>query len=222
MDATILISHDLFNSIAICLERRYLAQVFVPLVIVGLLVHAAVSLYKQKRFFQKKHHYPFRKRPFMETHILYVQIVSGLLLLILAAVHVTEMVVSGTDTINSVTSSIRFKPLLSRIYYQLFMLTTVIHTAAGLYRLYSKWVGSRRKIAGWCGAVFLLFYLSIGTASVCMFGMSADDSYRLYMMLKNETPADSAAVEAIAGRYGLTVHDQLLRRLGLRDKQDKQ
>lgn len=165
MDATIIIGPDAFNGIAIILERFYLAQVGVPLVILALVTHIVVALMKQKsKFLSVSEAFVRAKHP--ETLIWIVQLSTGFLLIGLALLHVVIIVLDNVTNINIVSTSVRIADIKFQIFYHVLMNVTMVHISCGIYRLYAKWVGTgRRKFIPFV-LFFFLLYWSVSTVAL--------------------------------------------------------
>lgn len=212
MDASILISHSLFNTIAVVLDEYYLAAVGVPLVITGLMVHAVSALYKVLPKLKSRVSLLFQKELGFETNLHYVQIITGLLLALFAGIHVAEMLALGVDNINSITSSAKFYSLYRRIYFTLFMITTVIHTSIGMYRLYAKWIGFGRKQLFRILCAFALVYSLLGVFSIVEYSTASNSAFEIMREINRESPSKDT-LQTLLSSLGLASEDPILERV---------
>ncbi len=213
MDASILISHDLFNSIAVFLDKYYLADAGVPLVVTGLIVHVICSLFKQMGNFIQKSLLPLKRKLHFETLLYYVQIFTGLCMLFLASFHVIEMIFSNVSMINSVTSSVRFSTFHRRVYYSALMSTTVLHTSIGIYRLYAKWIGKKRYYVFCILSVFFVMYFSISSFAIFEFSKSADIAQKVINTIRINGEIGHELKKTALKKHQLSIDNPIIQKI---------
>lgn len=167
-DATILLGPWAYNNIPIMLHKYYLAQIFVPVVIIGFLGHFVLAW--RKIPFNYKNAMTFGEISFRSKHgssILWiVQMFSGMILLLLGVLHFWDIVTSGLTNINAITSSERAALSYYHVFYYLFMTTALTHAGIGIYRLWMKWFGKARK-----SVLIICLIISLGYAVLSIFSI---------------------------------------------------
>ncbi|HRX15930.1 MAG TPA: hypothetical protein P5123_06425 [Spirochaetota bacterium] len=219
MDATIIIGPDAFNGIATILERFYLAQIGVPLVILALVTHIVVALLKQKNKFLSVSK-AFVRATHPETLIWIIQLTTGLLLIGLALLHVVVIVLDNVTKINIVSTSVRIADVKFQIFYHVLMNVTMVHISCGIYRLYAKWVGSgRRKFIPFV-LLFFLIYWSVSTVALQKYMDYAPHFKKLKSLLidyekDRENDVLRHKIIKISLEQNISITPELLKKIGI-------
>ncbi|MDI6853175.1 MAG: succinate dehydrogenase [Deltaproteobacteria bacterium] len=154
--ATIILGPAAFNRDALMLDEYYLSYIGIPLVILAIIVHGLVALrkapwrYKEMAIFIQHS----RRLAHLDTWAWFVQIITGMAVLILAAIHIWNTL--STWPIEAAKSAFRIQ---SGSFSNLFLLLLIaeIHAMVGLYRILVKWSWiHRQKFTKW------LVYATIG------------------------------------------------------------
>jgi fumarate reductase subunit C len=170
VSAVIFSAHN-FDAYSEKLEQLYLAQVGIPLVILAILIHGLVAMRKAPWNIQEARVlFQHSKRlAHLDTWLWVVQIVTGLMILVLAFSHISS--VFATWPIKAATSAARVKSG----YVNLFALLIVameLHAMAGLYRILVKWSWIQRKKFAKLLVYATAFFVALGfvTLFVLYFG----------------------------------------------------
>ncbi len=142
--SSIILGVEAFNRDSARMDAYYISYIGIPLVILAIIVHGLVALRKAPWKFQEMRVFMqhSRRLEHLDTWAWGVQILTGLIVLVLAATHIWSVLV--TWPISAATS-------LARIqggYFSNFVLLIVageIHAMVGLYRILVKWSWIHRK-----------------------------------------------------------------------------
>jgi fumarate reductase subunit C len=127
-----------FNRDSARMDEYYLSYVGIPLIILAILVHGLVALRKAPWKFQEMRVFMqhSRRLAHLDTWAWLVQIVTGMIVLVLAATHIWSVLV--TWPIAAATSIARVQGGYFSSFVFL-LLTAEIHAMVGLYRILVKW-----------------------------------------------------------------------------------
>jgi len=154
--STIILGPATFNRDSAMLDEYYLSYLGIPLVILAILVHGLVALrkapwrYKEMAIFIQHS----RRLAHLDTWAWFVQILTGMAVLILATIHIWNTL--STWPIEAAKSALRVQ---SGSFSNLFLLLLIaeIHAMVGLYRILVKWSWiHRQKFTKW------LVYATVG------------------------------------------------------------
>jgi fumarate reductase subunit C len=142
--SSIILGAAAFNRDSARMDEYYLSYVGIPLVILAILIHAVVALrkapwkFKEMRVFMQHS----RRLAHLDTWAWLVQIVTGLLVIILAAPHVWSVLVNWP--IEAARSAARIQGGYFS-FFLLLLLLAEIHAMVGLYRILVKWSWMHRQ-----------------------------------------------------------------------------
>jgi fumarate reductase subunit C len=133
-----------FNRDSARMDEYYISYVGIPLVILAILAHGLLAMRKAPWKFQEMRVYlqHSRRLAHLDTWAWGVQIVTGLIILVLAAIHVWSVLL--TWPIEAASSAVR----IQGGYFSSFVLLLLageIHAMVGLYRILVKWGWFHRK-----------------------------------------------------------------------------
>jgi fumarate reductase subunit C len=142
--SSIIFSVDAFNRDSARLDEYYISYVGIPLVILAILAHGLLAMRKAPWKFQELRVFVqhARRLAHLDTWAWGVQIVTGLIILVLAATHIWSVLF--TWPINAATSAARVQGGYFSSFF-LLLLTAEIHAMVGLYRILVKWSWFNRK-----------------------------------------------------------------------------
>ncbi|MBW1990892.1 MAG: succinate dehydrogenase [Deltaproteobacteria bacterium] len=166
--STIILGPATFNRDAAFLDEYYLSYIGIPLVILAILVHGLVALRKAPWRFREltvflQHS---RRLAHLDTWAWFVQILTGMAVLVLAAIHIWNTL--STWPIAAAKSALRiqasgFSNLL------LLLLVAEIHAMVGLYRILVKWSWiHRQKFTKWL-VYATVGFVALGLVSLLVF-----------------------------------------------------
>jgi fumarate reductase subunit C len=136
--SSIILGPDTFNRDSARLDEYYLSYVGIPLVVLAVLVHGLVALrkapwkFKEARVFIQHS----RRLAHLDTWAWLVQIITGMLVLVLAAIHIWSVML--TWPIQAASSAARVQGGYFS-FFVLLLLVAEIHAMVGLYRILVKW-----------------------------------------------------------------------------------
>ena len=154
--STIILGPAAFNRDSALLDEYYISYIGIPLVILAIVVHGLVALrkapwrYKELAIFIQHS----RRLAHLDTWAWLIQILTGMAVLILAAIHI--WITLSTWPIAAAKSALRVQ---SGGFSNLFLLLFIaeIHAMVGLYRILVKWSWiHRQKFTRW------LVYATVG------------------------------------------------------------
>jgi len=154
--SSIILGVDAFNRDSARMDEYYISYVGIALVILAIMVHGLLAMRKAPWKFQEMRVFVqhSRRLAHLDTWAWGVQILTGLIILVLASTHIWSVLV--TWPINAATSAAR----IQGGYFSNFVLLIVageIHAMVGLYRILVKWSWiHRRKFTAY------LVYTTIG------------------------------------------------------------
>ncbi|HEX9883496.1 MAG TPA: hypothetical protein VGA79_05985 [Desulfobaccales bacterium] len=133
-----------FNRDSARMDEYYISYVGIPLVILAILAHGLLAMRKAPWKFQEMRVYlqHSRRLAHLDTWAWGVQIVTGLIILVLAAIHVWSVLL--TWPIEAASSAARIQGGYFSSFV-LLLLTAEIHAMVGLYRILVKWGWFHRK-----------------------------------------------------------------------------
>lgn len=181
-DATILLGPWAYNNIPVILHKYYLAQLFVPVVIVGFFAHFVLAWRKIPFTYNNvmKFGMVSIKGKHRDSLLWIVQMVTGMLLLLLGSLHFWEITTAGLTNINAITSAERAALIYFHVFYYIFMATAISHAGIGVYRLWIKWFGVMRK-----GILILCILVSCGYIVLSIFSIQRfNDRGQIQTILK--------------------------------------
>jgi fumarate reductase subunit C len=163
--STIILGPAAFDRDALMLDKYYLSYIGIPLVILAILVHGLVALrkapwrYREMAIFIQHS----RRLAHLDTWAWFVQIITGMTVLILATIHIWNTL--STWPIEAAKSALRIQ---SGSFSNLFLLLLIaeIHAMVGLYRILVKWSWiHRQKFTRW------LVYATMGFVAIGFFAL---------------------------------------------------
>jgi fumarate reductase subunit C len=154
--SSIIFSVDAFNRDSARMDAYYISYIGIPIIILAILVHGLVAMRKAPWKFQEVRVYMqhSRRLAHLDTWAWGVQILTGLIILVLAAIHIWTVL--DTWPIEAATSAARIQGGYFSNFV-LLILAAEIHAMVGLYRILVKWSWiHRRKFTSY------LVYATIG------------------------------------------------------------
>ena len=154
--SSIILGVDAFNRDSARMDEYYLSYVGIPLIILAIIVHGLVALRKAPWRFQEMRVYMqhSRRLAHLDTWAWGAQILTGLIVLVLASVHIWSVLI--TWPISAAVSAARIQGGYFSNFV-LLILAAEIHAMIGLYRILVKWSWiHRRKFTAY------LVYATIG------------------------------------------------------------
>ncbi len=142
--ASIIFSAEAFNRDAARLDEYYLSYIGIPLVILALLCHGLLAMRKAPWQFQEMRVYlqHSRRLAHLDTWAWGVQIATGLIILVLAAIHIWSVLITWPIAAASSAARVQGGYFSS---FVLLLLAAEIHAMVGLYRLLVKWSWLHRQ-----------------------------------------------------------------------------
>jgi fumarate reductase subunit C len=133
-----------FNRDSARMDEYYISYVGIPLVILAILAHGLLAMRKAPWKFQEMRVFlqHSRRLAHLDTWAWGVQIVTGLIILVLAAIHIAQVL--HTWPIEAATSAARIQGGCFS-HFVLLLLAAEIHAMVGLYRILVKWGWFHRK-----------------------------------------------------------------------------
>jgi fumarate reductase subunit C len=154
--SSIILGAEAFNRDSARMDEYYLSYVGIPLVILAILVHGLVAMRKAPWKFQEMRVFMqhSKRLAHLDTWAWGVQIVTGLIVLVLAVIHIAQVL--HTWPISAATSLARVQGGCFS-HFVVLLLMAEIHAMVGLYRILVKWSWiHRRKFTA------ILVYATIG------------------------------------------------------------
>ncbi len=166
--STIILGPAAFNADSAWLDEYYLSYLGIPLVILAIFVHGLVALRKAPWKFQEMQTYlqHSRRLAHLDTWAWLVQILTGMAVLVLAAIHIWSTLltwpIEAAKSITRVQSGY-FSLLLA------LLLVAEIHAMVGLYRILVKWSWiHRRKFTSYL-VYATIFFVVLGVIALLVF-----------------------------------------------------
>jgi len=133
-----------FNRDSVRMDEYYISYVGIPLVILAILAHGLLAMRKAPWKFQEMRVFlqHSRRLAHLDTWAWGVQIVTGLIILVLAAIHIAQVL--HTWPIEAASSAARIQGGCFS-HFVLLLLAAEIHAMVGLYRILVKWGWFHRK-----------------------------------------------------------------------------
>jgi fumarate reductase subunit C len=154
--SSIILGVDAFNRDSVRMDEYYFSYIGIPLIILAILVHGLLAMRKAPWKFQEMRVFlqHSRRLAHLDTWAWGVQIATGLIILVLASIHIWSVLV--TWPITAATSAARIQGGYFSNFV-LLILAAEIHAMVGLYRILVKWSWiHRRKFTAY------LVYATIG------------------------------------------------------------
>jgi fumarate reductase subunit C len=166
--STIILGPAAFNRDAAAMDEYYFAYVGIPLVILAILVHGLIALRKAPWKFQEMRifYQHSRRLAHLDTWAWLVQIVTGMLVLILAVIHVAQVL--QTWPIQAATSIARIQGGCF-YHFVVLLLAAEIHAMVGLYRILVKWSWIHRQKFTPYLVYATIFFVALGFVSLLFF-----------------------------------------------------
>lgn len=164
---TIIISQDLFNTLSEFLDTYYLSYIGIPFIVVVALFHFVIAgrriptRYREQRIVWQ--HAKMLRH--FDTWTWVFQTVTGMAILVLAAIHVW-IVVTGWP-IRAMNSAERMEAFWW--FYLVLLLLGEYHAGFGLYRQFVKWGWFPRKPVGYVTKVITAIIIILGLAAMVVF-----------------------------------------------------
>ncbi|MBW2277568.1 MAG: hypothetical protein JRF63_08760 [Deltaproteobacteria bacterium] len=174
MLSTILFGEGTMNSLAEFLEEYYISQVGVVGIALLILLHFVAagrklpSRVKEQMVFWRL----ARKLRHMDTWLWLVQVITGMLMLIFAAIHL--FVIMTTFPIEAAKSAQRVAEAYGWLYAPMVLLVE-LHLGVGLYRIIVKWTGINRRVATALKWVITIAFVAVGYAILRAFWLNGLD-----------------------------------------------
>jgi len=133
-----------FNRDSTRMDEYYISYVGIPLVVLATLAHGLLAMRKAPWKFQEMRVFlqHSRRLAHLDTWAWGVQIVTGLIILVLAAIHVWSVLLTWPIEATSSAARIQGGYFSS---FVLLLLAAEIHAMVGLYRILVKWGWFHRK-----------------------------------------------------------------------------
>jgi fumarate reductase subunit C len=154
--SSIILGVDAFNRDSARMDEYYLSYIGIPLIILAILVHGLVAMRKAPWQIQEMRVFVqhSRRLAHLDTWAWGVQILTGLIVLVLAVIHIAQVL--HTWPIAAATSAARIQGGCFS-HFVILILAAEIHAMVGLYRILVKWSWiHRRKFTSY------LVYATIG------------------------------------------------------------
>jgi fumarate reductase subunit C len=154
--SSIILGVDAFNRDSVRMDEYYFSYIGIPLIILAILVHGLLAMRKAPWKFQEMRVFlqHSRRLAHLDTWAWGVQIATGLIILVLASIHIWSVLI--TWPITAATSAARIQGGYFSNFV-LLILAAEIHAMVGLYRILVKWSWiHRRKFTAY------LVYATIG------------------------------------------------------------
>lgn len=142
--SSIILGVEAFNRDAARMDEYFLSYIGIPLIILAILVHGLVAMRKAPWKFQEARAFwqHSRRLAHLDTWAWGLQIVTGLAVLVLATMHISQVL--NTWPIAAATSIARIQgggfP-----HFVVLLLAAEIHAMLGLYRILVKWGWIHRR-----------------------------------------------------------------------------
>jgi fumarate reductase subunit C len=166
--SSIILGAAAFNRDSARMDAYYLSYVGIPLVLAAILVHGLAAMrkapwrFKEMRVFLQHSN----RLAHLDTWAWLVQIITGMLVLVLAAIHVWSVLL--TWPIAAASSAARIQGGYFSFFF-LLLLTAEIHAMVGLYRILVKWSRiHRRKFTPYL-IYTTMFFVGLGCVSLMLF-----------------------------------------------------
>lgn len=165
--ATIIISQDLFNTLSEFLDTYYLSYIGIPFIVVVALMHFVIAgrriptRYREQRIVWR--HAKMLRH--FDTWTWVFQTITGMAILVLAAIHVW-IVVTGWP-IRAMSSAERMEAFWW--FYLVLLLFGEYHAGFGLYRQFVKWGWFPRKPIGYVTKLITAIIIILGLAAMVVF-----------------------------------------------------
>lgn len=171
MLSTILFGESTMNGLAEFLEEYYISQVGVVGIACLILVHFVAagrklpSRVKEQMVFWRL----ARKLRHMDTWLWLVQVITGMLMLIFAAIHL--FVIMTTFPIEAAKSAQRVAEAFGWLYAPMVLLVE-LHLGVGLYRIIVKWTAINRRAATALKWIITIAFVAVGYAILRAFWLN--------------------------------------------------
>jgi fumarate reductase subunit C len=142
--SSIILGVDAFNRDSARMDAYYISYIGIPIIILAILVHGLVAMRKAPWKFQEVRVYMqhSRRLAHLDTWAWGVQILTGLIILVLAVTHIWSVL--DTWPISAATSAARIQGGYFPNFV-LLILAAEIHAMVGLYRILVKWSWIHRR-----------------------------------------------------------------------------
>jgi fumarate reductase subunit C len=133
-----------FNRDSARMDEYYISYVGIPIVILAILAHGLLAMRKAPWKFQEMRVFlqHSRRLAHLDTWAWGVQIVTGLIVLVLAMIHIAQVL--HTWPIEAATSAARIQGDCFS-HFVILLLAAEIHAMVGLYRILVKWSWIHRR-----------------------------------------------------------------------------
>ncbi len=133
-----------FNRDSARMDEYYISYVGIPIVILAILAHGLLAMRKAPWKFQEMRVFlqHSRRLAHLDTWAWGVQIVTGLIVLVLAMIHIAQVL--HTWPIEAATSAARIQGGCFS-HFVILLLAAEIHAMVGLYRILVKWSWIHRR-----------------------------------------------------------------------------
>jgi fumarate reductase subunit C len=142
--SSIILGAEAFNRDSARMDEYYISYIGIPLIILAIVVHGLVAMRKAPWRVQEARVFwqHSRRLGHLDTWTWAVQIVTGLLVLVLAYIHISQVL--HTWPIAAATSIARVQGGCFP-HFVVLLLTAEIHAMIGLYRILVKWGWIHRR-----------------------------------------------------------------------------
>jgi fumarate reductase subunit C len=166
--STIILGPAAFNRDAQAMDEYYLSYVGIPLVILGILVHGVLAMRKAPWKFQEMRVFlqHSRRLAHLDTWAWLVQIITGMIVLILAFIHIAQVL--HTWPIEAAKSAARIQGGFFS-HFVVLLLVAEIHAMVGLYRILVKWSWIHRQRFTPYLVYAAMFFVTLGFIALIVF-----------------------------------------------------
>lgn len=165
--ATILLGADIYNKLAAGLDKYYLSYVGIAIIIAIAILHVLSAGRRIPTRYQEQkiiwRHAKMIKGT--DTWIWVFQVITGVSILVLAAIHI--FIILSQWPIEANISTQRMKEFLW--FYLILLLLGEYHAGFGLYRQFVKWGWFPRKSLGYVTKCITVIILALGFAALWVF-----------------------------------------------------
>ena len=166
--SSIILGAAAFNRDSARMDEYYLSYVGIPLVLAAIVVHGLAALRKAPWRFQEMRVYMqhSKRQAHLDTWAWLVQILTGMVVLVLAAIHIWSVLL--TWPISAASSAARIQGGYFSFFF-LLLLVAEIHAMVGLYRILVKWSWfNRHKFTPYL-IYTTMFFVGLGCISLLVF-----------------------------------------------------
>lgn len=166
--SSIILGPAAFNRDSAVMDEYYLSYVGIPLVILAILFHGLLAMRKAPWKFQEMRVFMqhSRRLAHLDTWAWLVQIITGLFILVLAFIHIAQVL--HTWPIEFAKSAARIQGECFS-HFVLLLLVAEIHAMVGLYRILVKWSWFKRQSFTPYLVYTTIFFVGLGFITLLVF-----------------------------------------------------